>query len=373
MGQCSRRVDGLLFLRSFVSFEHRDMLDHRFIINLVVLRIRRLLFRLTFILLLPALLLLLILPSLLLLLLTLRFLILAITLTSLSIKDTPCSNVQLRVLLLVHRRHIPQISKVLEIPRHILTPIDNPQGTTLHRVNTLAYLLPLSFITRHHNLQHKHAFLRLRATPDNVPGIMVFGDFSLQGVDELGEGNLLPGLVGVEEEPRALGEFDSNEQRMLHLMPDIRRSQVIKQPLEIILDLNLTLRPLLVLPLNILLLQVLHQKRFNKTLILLLMFIPRRFPRIHKNRRTNNRRNNLRRISRAIILYKNNQQQIKLHPFMVIRCRGKLHGSKERLPILNLKLRIPPDPHINKMRRLLLLMWFWHRLHRKQLNLNYQY
>lgn len=297
------------------------MLDHRFIINLVVLGVRRLLFRLTFILILPAFLLLLILPSLLLLLLTLRLLILSITLTSLSIKNTPRSDIQLRVLLLVHRRHIPQIGKILEIPRHLLTPINNPQGTTLHRVNTLAYLLPLRLVTRHHNLQHKHAFLRLRATPDNVPGIMVFGDFSLQSVDEFREGNLLPSLVGVEEEPRALGEFDSNEQRVLHLVPDIRGSQVIKQPLEIILDLNLALRPLFILPLNILLLQVLHEKRFNKTLILLLMVIPRRFPRIHKNRRANNRRNNLRRISRAIILYKNNQQQIKLHPFMIIRCR----------------------------------------------------
>jgi hypothetical protein len=102
----------------------------------------------------------------------------------------------------------------------------------------------------------------------------------------------------------AVGELDGQEDRMLHLVPDVRRSYVVIESLRVVLDNDLAFALALVLPLDELFLNVIVSEGLNKRTELLLLVVACRPPRVHEDRRTNHCRKHLRFLELALVYVK---------------------------------------------------------------------
>lgn len=128
--------------------------------------------------------------------------------------------------------------------------------------------------------------------------------------------------AGVVVDGDAVGEADGEEQGVLDLVPDVGRGEVVEQSFEVVVDLDVVVRLLLVLALHEVLLQVLERERVREQDQLPLVQVPRALAAVHEDRRRDRGVEDLRRVVLRV-LDEDAQQQVELHSLVVVRRRRK--------------------------------------------------
>lgn len=134
---------------------------------------------------------------------------------------------------------------------------------------------------------------------------------------------------------------------MLHFVSDIWSCQIVVKTLRVVLYLNLLLCPTFVLPLNELFVELVSRKGLNKRVKLLFLVVPGRSSRVYKYFGANDCSKDLGFFG-LVLLYVNDDEQMKVLAFIVVGRRRKFHGAEVDLTIDHLHFAIAPDAHIEQ-------------------------
>jgi len=134
---------------------------------------------------------------------------------------------------------------------------------------------------------------------------------------------------------------------MFHFMPDVWSSKIIVESLRVIFYLYLLFSSTFVFALNELFLKLVSRKWLDKWIEFLLLIVPSWSSRINKYLGTYYSSENFR-LFNLCLLNVDNNQEMKVLPFIIVSRGGKFHCTKVNLPIYHLHFTFTSNSNIKK-------------------------